>query len=82
MTPTTTDQSVDDFSNWMCSRSKGESLWSNYTCQTYLLKYLGKIYNQKNRVRTVFNELRHDLQDADDLDMLHALIQRLKQQIG
>ena len=80
---TATHQKADEFRRWMCSRSMEESVWSSNMYRGPLLNYLAKIYGQKDRVYSIFNnELKWDMRDKDELDILHALIERVKYQIG
>lgn len=66
----------------MCSRSMEESVWSSHMYRVPLLNYLAKIYGQRDRVHSIYNELKWDIRDKDELDILHALIEQLKYQIG
>lgn len=78
-----TQQNNDDFANWMRSRLKEESLWSNEMYRVPLLRHIGKIYAQKKRAYEIFDDLKKDMDDdEDELDILYMVIQRLKQKIG
>ncbi|UJR30040.1 hypothetical protein I4U23_017585 [Adineta vaga] len=54
----------DEFSEWMCSRSPEHSLWCS------------RIYEQRNYIYHVFDQINSNMEKLDDLDVLHELIER------
>lgn len=79
---TITYQKRDEFADWMCSWSIEQSLWSSDVYRTALLKYIGRIYKQGAHMYRIFAQLKNDLQQLDELDLLNKLIENTKQRHG
>ncbi|CAF1671788.1 unnamed protein product, partial [Adineta ricciae] len=73
-----TTMKQDDFIDWMCSLSSDESLWSNETYRKALLTYLGRIYDQSAHMYRIFTQVMQNIDETDDLDILHRLIEETK----
>ncbi|UJR24461.1 hypothetical protein I4U23_005837 [Adineta vaga] len=74
-----TPEKRDMFVDWMCSSTEQESLWLNETHGKALLTYLGRIYNQNAHMYRLFTQMKQDMDQSDDLDILHRLIEKTKQ---
>ncbi|CAF1574257.1 unnamed protein product [Adineta ricciae] len=70
---------IDEFSEWMCSRCSEHSLWHNAQYRIALLKYLGRIYEQRHYVTELYNRLSKEMTKLDELDFLHELIEKTKE---
>ncbi|CAF1091544.1 unnamed protein product [Adineta ricciae] len=70
---------IDRFSEWMCSRCPEHSLWHNVQYRIALLKYLGRIYEQRHYVTELYNRLSKEMTKLDELDFLHELIEKTKE---
>ena len=77
------DRAMNRFVEWMDSSSHGQSLWRQEKYSSALLSYLASIYNQKvEHVKTIFNRFTDDDPDAKELDLLHRLIETMKNEPG
>lgn len=76
------DPIKDDFSDWMCSWSDGQSLWLSTAHRNALLKYIGRIYDQKTFVHRIFADLGDRIREFDELDLLKRLLENTKQRRG
>lgn len=66
----------------MCSWAPEESLWLSVEHRNALLKYIGRIYDQKSAVHRIFAELGDRIRDFDELDLLKQLLENTKQRRG
>ena len=73
---------TDEFSEWMCSKCPEHSLWRNAQYRIALLKYLGRIYDQRHYVTELYNRLSKEMTQLDELDFLHELIEKTKERHG
>ena len=79
---TIVDPIKDDFSDWMCSWSDAQSLWLSVPHRNALLKYIGRIYDQKAFVSRIFADLGDRIRDLDELDLLKKMLENTKQRRG
>ena len=70
------------FTRWMGSGDEKHSVWSNEKYRRHLLRTVGKIYNQTNRMNRLYDSVSSDNSVADELDLLNALIRRAREDPG
>lgn len=73
---------TDEFASWMCSWAIEKSLWSSDTYRNALLKYIGRIYKQNAHMYRYFAQLKSDMTQLDELDLLNKLIENTQQRRG
>ncbi len=69
----------DRFDSWMCSWSNEQSLWLNDAYRNALLKYIGRIYKQETHMYRLYLQLKNEISNLDELDLLHKLIENTKE---